>query len=211
MFAQQQEACARLIERRRSLLVTEMGMGSRQVAAVAAARIAQRDRLPVQVVDSLAMHSQWRRDFAREEFDARYIVTPQWMAKHYMLPIVPTEALTVVHLDTIAMFGGRSYTRIRDYLGWYRETWDRDPEKAPRMICIIHHSELLKRLPLVSHLFPVDSTSVVSLGSQVQDVDLRKLRDAYVKASVVKPWGTETPGRGILSRRWAESEKGKQP
>src|SRR5947209_6431465 len=107
MHTQQQEACARLIERRRSLLVARTD--GHRVVAVAASRISNRERLPVQVVDSLALHSQWRRDFIAEEFDPRYIVTPQWMTKHYMLPIVPTEAITVLNLNVIAMFGGRSY------------------------------------------------------------------------------------------------------
>src|SRR5436305_14642696 len=101
MFAQQEEVVTLLMKRRRSLLITAMGMGSRQAVATAAARVARRDSVPVQVVDSRAMHTQWFRDFAREEGDPRYVVTPQWMVRHYMLPLEPGDSLTVVHLDNV--------------------------------------------------------------------------------------------------------------
>lgn len=208
MTPYQQEVCDRIVERRRSLLITQMGMGSREVVAVAAARIARRDKVRVQVVDSRAVQGAWSRIFDREECDYSYL-TPQYLVKLDGFVLEPEHSLTIVHLDNVSMFGGRSYTRVRDHLGYNRERWERDPAKAPRLIAVIHQGQELKRLPLIAHLFPIDATAI-RMGDTVDDVPLSIYRDSYVKATTFKPWGTMTPGRGPLARSWAASEKEKK-
>jgi hypothetical protein len=200
-----EDAVVELVQHRRSLLVTAIGVGSRQVAVTAAAEIAEREGIPVQIIDSLAMHPVWFTHFMAAKFDPRHVVTPQWVVRHMMLPIDASDCLTVVYLDNIGQGQSKSHRRIRDYLGDYRVRWESNP---PRLLAVVHEAQMLKHLPLISHLFPVDHSGIVNMTDLPgHQIDLRRYRDAYVKATRHGPWWTETPGRALLAKRWAESEK----